>query len=297
MIVIRTPLLRDALRRFPDERLLRLPQPLRRPLGQARPQARRRFGPRMVPGGLGAGQAGRGRLRVGRSPRSAPASTASPRSSRPHGTNPCPRPRATGSSSRTWRSTSTSKARSSTSRTPSRCSPTTTRSNWPTTSSTTITSSEHPGKAAYLLHEDWRLPTTSGDGPYDPACRSEVGRPPVPGDGDDLPGLPRLLRLGGLTDLDEFGGPCRIDGVRIPELADYLEATPPGRGLAVRVEAAPLPDRRRTTRRGSARGGAGAGRPPPGPSHRRDDSMLDSGSGDASSRPYRVRGGREVPPR
>ena len=32
---------------------------------------------------------------------------------------------------------------------------------------------------------------------------------------------------GGLTDLDEFGGPCRIKGVRVPELAEYLRGATP----------------------------------------------------------------------
>jgi hypothetical protein len=85
----------------------------------------------------------------------------------------------------------------------------------------------HPGRAAYLLHEGWRLPPTSGDGGYKPGIRTSEVRPSGAGPGTTYLAFLAFYDSGGLTDLDEFGGPCRIKGVRVPQLTEFLEATAP----------------------------------------------------------------------
>ncbi len=84
---------------------------------------------------------------------------------------------------------------------------------------------EYPGRAAYLLHEDWRLPITSGARPYVPSIEAKEVDPPGPGAGTTY--LAFLAFYDSMNlDLD---GPWRIDGVRVPELADYLrDAEPDG---------------------------------------------------------------------
>jgi hypothetical protein len=86
---------------------------------------------------------------------------------------------------------------------------------------------QHPGKADYLLHEGWKLPITSGDGPYEPGIRTKGVRPSGAGPGTTYLAFLAFYDSGGLSVLDDFGGPCRIKGVRVPQLADYLEVTVP----------------------------------------------------------------------
>jgi hypothetical protein len=86
----------------------------------------------------------------------------------------------------------------------------------------------HPGRVDYLLHEGWRLPTTCGDHPSRPTVPAKVVRPPGKGQGETYLVFLAAYDSSGLSDLDEFGGPCRIKGVRVPELVDYLESTEPG---------------------------------------------------------------------
>jgi hypothetical protein len=88
--------------------------------------------------------------------------------------------------------------------------------------------SQHPGKSDYLLHGDWRLPTTSGDSPCKPGIAAKSVQPRGNGAGETYLAFLAFYDSGGLTDLDEFGGPCRIKGVRVPELVEYLETTQPG---------------------------------------------------------------------
>ncbi len=87
--------------------------------------------------------------------------------------------------------------------------------------------SDHPGKADYLLHEDWRLPTTSGDRPFKSGVATTALQPRRAGLGETYLAFLAFYDSSGLTNLDEFGGPCRIKGVRIPELVEYLEITLP----------------------------------------------------------------------
>ena len=85
---------------------------------------------------------------------------------------------------------------------------------------------EHPGKAAYLLHEDWRLPVTDGgQRSYVPGIESKEVDPSGSGTGTTYLAF---LSFYDSSNLD-LEGPWRIDGVRMPELADYLrDAEPDG---------------------------------------------------------------------
>ncbi len=85
----------------------------------------------------------------------------------------------------------------------------------------------HPGRAAYLLHEGWRLPATSGETSLAPSFPLKKLKPPGTSEGTIYLAFLAFYDSGGLTDLEEFGGPCRIEGVRLPQLAGYLEATTP----------------------------------------------------------------------
>ncbi len=87
--------------------------------------------------------------------------------------------------------------------------------------------SDHPGKADYLLHEDWRLPTISGDNPFKSGVAATALQPRGAGAGETYLAFLAFYDSGGLTNLEESGGPCRIKGVRIPELVEYLEPTLP----------------------------------------------------------------------
>jgi len=87
---------------------------------------------------------------------------------------------------------------------------------------------EHPGKATYLLHEDWKLPTSCGDKPGKPRVVNKPVQPPGSGSGMTYLAFLSYYDSGGLSSLDDVGGPCRIKGVRILQFSDYLEATPAG---------------------------------------------------------------------
>ena len=52
---------------------------------------------------------------------------------------------------------------------------------------------QHPGRAAYLLHEDWRLPATSGDSPSQPGIAAKLVEHGWGGDRRDVSRIPRLL--------------------------------------------------------------------------------------------------------
>ena len=86
---------------------------------------------------------------------------------------------------------------------------------------------EHPGRAAYLLHEDWRLPVTHGEAPYSPAIEAKVVDPAGPGAGTTYLAFLAFYDSLNLTDLD-VEGPWRIDGVRVPHLTDFLRCATPG---------------------------------------------------------------------
>jgi hypothetical protein len=83
----------------------------------------------------------------------------------------------------------------------------------------------HPGRAAYLLHEAWKLPTRNGEMPVAPSVKVKKLKPSAKGEGTTYLAFLAFYDSGHLSDLDEWGGPCRIEGVRVPHLAEYLEAT------------------------------------------------------------------------
>jgi uncharacterized protein (TIGR02996 family) len=79
------------------------------------------------------------------------------------------------------------------------------------------------GLAAYLLHEDWRLPSGAGDGRFVPSAPTD---PRWAGDG---PGTTYvvLLERESKYPLDDLAPAYRIAGVRLPELARFLCCLPP----------------------------------------------------------------------
>jgi uncharacterized protein (TIGR02996 family) len=98
-------------------------------------------------------------------------------------------------------------------------------------------------KAAYLLLDDWKLPADAG-----PAAASEFkssGRvkkllPKGTGEGTTWLALLAYYDSGNLSDID-VEGPCRLDGVRLPDLAGYLAtAVPPKKAGAWPFELALL---------------------------------------------------------
>ena len=209
-------------------------------------------------------------------PSSVPTSTASLRSSRPHGTNPCRRPESIGSSSVPGRAPlrrgrdplRTARPPGAHRRRRDRAGLLLLRRPLPQGASGTGGVPAPRGLAAARR----RAATTLR------ARRSSPRRsiPPVRA-GDDLPGVPRLLRLD-LTDLD-LEGPWRIDGVRVPDLADYLrDATPDEEWpFELKLLRSQLPPD--DSGEDGLRCGDGASRPPPGPPDRRDDCDLDVGLG------------------
>jgi hypothetical protein len=84
----------------------------------------------------------------------------------------------------------------------------------------------NPGRAAYLLHEDWKLPTASRDGAYQPSDITKAIKPTGAGSGTTYLAFLAFYDSLNLTDLD-VEGPRNIDGVRVPELCDYLREADP----------------------------------------------------------------------
>jgi uncharacterized protein (TIGR02996 family) len=81
--------------------------------------------------------------------------------------------------------------------------------------------------AAYLLHEDWRLPSGSGEGGLTPTEKTEEAGPA--GDG---PGATYAIFLERESryPLDDLTPAWRIEGVRLPGLVRHLFASPPEDG-------------------------------------------------------------------
>ncbi len=87
---------------------------------------------------------------------------------------------------------------------------------------------EHPGRTAYLLHEGWRLPMSSGKNSEKPSVTARAIQPPGSGSGVTYLVFLTCYDSSALSELDGMTGPSRIKGVRVSHLADYLEATSPG---------------------------------------------------------------------
>ena len=86
---------------------------------------------------------------------------------------------------------------------------------------------ENQGRAVYLLHEDWTLPTTSREKPFTPSIPLKVLTPQGTGLGTTYLAFLAFYDSANLSDLDVWGGPCQIEGVRVPELGDYLGEVQP----------------------------------------------------------------------
>jgi uncharacterized protein (TIGR02996 family) len=84
----------------------------------------------------------------------------------------------------------------------------------------------HRARAAWLMHEDWRLPTDTGPGSFRPRWLTSKKKPPGRWEGTTY--LVALDYEDGrnLTDLMK---PERIDRVRVPDLARYLAECQPRR--------------------------------------------------------------------
>jgi hypothetical protein len=80
------------------------------------------------------------------------------------------------------------------------------------------------GVASYLLHDDWRLPTDHGEAPFVPSVETTELRPGGSGSGATYV---VLMERESKYPLDDLGGGYRIDGVRLPELAQHLCRLPP----------------------------------------------------------------------
>lgn len=84
----------------------------------------------------------------------------------------------------------------------------------------------HPGRATYLLHEDWRLPAGSREVPFTPGLPTKAIVPPGSASGATSLAFLDFFDSHNLSDLDTEG-PCRIEGVRVPDLGDYLRSVQP----------------------------------------------------------------------
>jgi hypothetical protein len=85
---------------------------------------------------------------------------------------------------------------------------------------------EHLRRAVYLLHDDWRLPTLNGLDSHIPDIDTKEIHPPGTGSGTTFLVFLAFYDSSHLTDI-EFHQPCRIDGVRLPQLGDYLRSSTP----------------------------------------------------------------------
>jgi hypothetical protein len=78
-------------------------------------------------------------------------------------------------------------------------------------------------RAAYLLHDDWRLPSGCGEGGFTPTARTTEVELAGAGPGATYA---VFLVCESKYPLDDLQPALRIDGVRLPDLAQYLLAAP-----------------------------------------------------------------------
>jgi hypothetical protein len=78
-------------------------------------------------------------------------------------------------------------------------------------------------RAAYLLHDDWRLPSGSGAGGFNPTAETIELEPG--GDGTGATYAVFLMRESKYP-IDDLQPAWRIDGIRLPDLARHLLAEP-----------------------------------------------------------------------
>jgi uncharacterized protein (TIGR02996 family) len=82
---------------------------------------------------------------------------------------------------------------------------------------------KHPERVAWLMQEDWRLPPDAGTGPFAPAFRTRRLKPRGGWEGTTYLALLVCHDSYSLSDLSGEG--CRLDGVRLPQLARWLTRT------------------------------------------------------------------------
>ncbi len=80
---------------------------------------------------------------------------------------------------------------------------------------------KHPERVAWLIHEDWRLPTEAGKGGFTPVCSTDDVEPAGRWEGSLYPICLAYYDSCHFSDLE---GNCawRLNGVRLPQLARYL---------------------------------------------------------------------------
>jgi hypothetical protein len=83
----------------------------------------------------------------------------------------------------------------------------------------------HGAKAAFLLHDGWRLPEAAGDAGLRASVRTHRLASKRKGEGATYLAFLAYYDSGNLSDLEGAG---RIDGVRLPELAEFLAGARPG---------------------------------------------------------------------
>jgi uncharacterized protein (TIGR02996 family) len=79
---------------------------------------------------------------------------------------------------------------------------------------------KYPERVAWLMQEDWRLPSGIGSGSFKPAFRTARLKPRGKGEGTTY--LVFLVCIDSCTLSDLSGEAFRLDGVRLPELAGWL---------------------------------------------------------------------------
>jgi uncharacterized protein (TIGR02996 family) len=77
----------------------------------------------------------------------------------------------------------------------------------------------HPERAAFLLHEDWRLPDGAGDGSFRCSAATRLLARVRGGQGRTWLAI---LAYYASDNIDGLSGADRIDGVRLPDLARFL---------------------------------------------------------------------------
>jgi uncharacterized protein (TIGR02996 family) len=83
---------------------------------------------------------------------------------------------------------------------------------------------DHPERVAWLMLQDWRLPTSAGTGSFAPAFRTRRWKPRGSWEGTTYLAFLVCHDSCNLGDLEVEG--CRLEGVRLPQLARLLARVP-----------------------------------------------------------------------
>ncbi len=85
---------------------------------------------------------------------------------------------------------------------------------------------QQPGLTSFLLHEDWKLPTTFQDGDFSPSDDDSTEPIEPAGDGDGTTYI-ALLAYSDSGNLSDIEGAHTIEGIRVPDLARHLAQSTP----------------------------------------------------------------------